>query len=352
MPPRRPRRDTKRKNFRGKRNFKRFPKKKAYAPKNKRRFINKSNPIAENKQVEAHELSTLVGNNPDGSAVLVNMSAITAPAAGHPMNSIHYTFIPDSACYQTHGLDEHQMVGRSVYQRMCAAKFLIKWPQSTMNTGIEYDTQAGSFLMGAIPDQSMSYKLYWGYVPIKHLLTGYTDPLAVEASAFKLEQRANQRIADYFDSRADRISFIPKRTATIKIIGSKVLNAPNYNLGRLATSTKEPISTTVDGNIADTLVKVTWPINKKIHLEPSNKFAWDSNTSKPVATSTGATVFYRNYDHIPFAVVVSWSHNKLPIDDTSVTPTDGNLSEFQERYARTMRVPHVLINDLTYYRDS
>ena len=269
----------------------RFKKKRAYKPANKKRFINKSNPIAENKQVEGSELSATIGNNPDGTRVLTDMSnpPATLPAAsGHVMDSTNFVFIPDSPCYQTQGLDESQMSGRSTYQRMCAAKFLIKWPQSTLNTGISLYPNAGGiddYLMGAIPDQSMSYKLYWGYVPIKHMLTGRTDPLSREASAYYLETQVKQRISDYFDSRRDRISFIPKKTSTINIIGSKTLNAPNYNLGRLATSGDYPASP--DGNIADTLVKVTWPINKKIHFEPSAKFGWRATESSPGAGDVG-----------------------------------------------------------------
>ena len=351
----------KRKTGNPKRNTSRF-KKRAYAPKNKKRFINKSNPVAENKQVEGSELSATIGNNPDGSRVLVDMTNPLLPgASGHAMNSTNFVFIPDSPCYQTQGLDESQMSGRSTYQRLCAAKMLIKWPQQTMDTGIQTYPAFGSpgdTLKGALPNTPQSYKLYWGFVPIKHMLTGRTDPISREASAFYLETQVKQRISDYFDSRRDRISFIPKRTSTINIIGSKTLSAPNYNFNRMPTSTKEPVDTTHDGSIADTLVKITWPINKKVHFEPSNKFAWRKTESSPgagdvgpVAPSSGATVFFRNYDHIPFAVIVSWNHDKLPEnDETIVTPEDED--ELKEKYARTMRVPHVLINDITYYRDS
>lgn len=342
----------------------RFPKKKAYAPARKKRFINKSNPIAENKQVEGAELSATIGNNPDGTRVLLDMSnpPPTLPnASGHAMNTTNYVFIPDSPCYQTQGLDESQMSGRSTYQRLCACKMLIKWPQKTMNTGISLYPDAGGpndYLMGELPSTPQSYKLYWGYVPIKHMFTGRTDPVATEASAFQLETLVKQRISDYFDSRRDRIAFIPKRTSTINIIGSKTLSAPNYNFNRIPVSTEVDGEVSSDGSIADTLVKITWPINKKIHFQPSNKFAWDktipageSDPIGPVAPSSGATVFYRNYDHIPFAVIVSWNNDKLPENDTSIT-TPEDLDEFKDKYARTMRVPHVLINDITYYRDS
>lgn len=328
-----------------------YKKKKAYSPANKRRFIRRSNPVAENKQVEGTQLSEQIGNNPDGTPVLADLSVAPANAAGHSMNSPHYIFIPDSPCYAVQGLQDYNAIGSSTFQRLCAAKFLIKWPQQSMRTGVTMSGDVSGTLMGAIPEVPQSYKLYWGYVPIKHMLTGQTNPPAYEASAFYLETQVNQRIKDYFDQRADRIRFISKRTSTINIIGSKTLNAPNYNFGRMATSTKEPVNTTLDGSIADTLVKITWPINKKVHFERSSKFAWNSASGEPAVPSSGKEVLYRNYDHIPFAVIVSWNHDKLPVDDTTIEEPE-TQEEWEDRYARTRRCPQVLINDITYYRDS
>lgn len=333
-----------------------YKKKKAYSPANKRRFIRRSNPVAENKQVEGSQLASQFGNNTDGTPVLYDLSVAPAGKSGHTMNTAHYVFIPDSPCYQKQGLDDFNCIGTSVYQRLCAAKFLIKWPQQSMPTGVTMSGSATGPLMGAIPDVPQSYKLYWGYVPIKHMLTGQTDPPAYEASAHYLEQQVNQRILDYFNERTDRIKFIPKKTATINIIGSKTLNAPNYNFGRMATSSLVEDggiagSDILDGNIADTLVKITWPINKKVHFEKTTKFAWNSASGEPATPSNGAVAMFRNYDHIPFAVIVSWNHDKLPIDDTSITEPS-SAAEWRQRYARTMRCPQVLINDITYYRDS
>lgn len=334
----------------------------AYKRSNKKRFIAKSNPIQENKQVEGSQLSSQLGTNPDGTPVLYNMAAPppTLPdASGYAMNTSNFVFIPDSPCYQIQGMDDHQCIGRSTFQRICAAKFLIKWPQSTLNTGINMEsdpTKPDRFVFGVLPDIPQSYKLYWGFVPMKHMLTGQTDPIAPNASAHYLETQVKQRISDYFDERLDRLRFIPKKTSTINIIGSKQLRAPNYNLGRQAVS--GDAADTADGNIADTLVKITWPMNRKIHFEKSSTFAWDPSIDVgtgevvgPVAPSTGANVLYRNYDHIPFACIVSWNHNKLPEDDTSIVDPDDE-EEFYERYARQVRCPHVLINDITYYRDS
>ena len=325
----------------------------AYAPGRKKAFKRMSNPLAENKQLLGSEISATIGVDVDGKVVLTDHSIppidqYGAPtgAGGHAMNTAHWHFNPDSALYQTQGLDESQMVGRSVYQTLTSAKFLIKWPQSTMDTGI--DDGAGGHIMGIIPEQPMSYKMYWGTVPLKYLFTNETTPPVNGVSAFDLETLVNQRVTDYFNARNDRIQFIPKKTATINIEGSKVLN-PQWGTttGRLPVSQAGAIQKDYDGSIPDTLVKVTWQTNKKIHFEPTNLFGHrpaDPSTTPPtaaqnIALANGETAFYRNYSgRIPFCVIVSWNHDKLPAEGTG--------------YERTRRCPQVLVQDITYYRDS
>lgn len=312
-----------------------------------------SNPLSENKQLLGSEISATVGlSATDNSAILTDLS--TPPydntgqptgAGGHSMDTQHFNYNPDSALYQTQGLDESQMVGRSTYQTLTAAKMLIKWPQPCMNTGIEKEDKSGN-IMGVIPECPMSYKLYWGYVPYKYLFTDKTSPKVNEVSAYQLEQLVNQRVSDYFNERADRIQFIPKKTATIEIIGSKRVFPPQHeNAGRVPVSMTDEEDAINAGSLPDTLVKMKWPTNRKIHFEPSNKFGWNSASNTPEAPANGATVFYRNYSgKLPFAVLVNWNWDKLPADDPTADPDD--------RYERKRRCPQCLIQDITYYRDS
>lgn len=337
-------------------------KKSAYAVKAKKVYKRMSNPLAENKQLLGSEISATVGLDVDGKVVLTDFSippidtyGNPTGAGGHPLNTMHWHFNPDSMMYQTQGLDESQMIGRSTYQTLCAAKFLIKWPQPTMNTGI--DDGSGGKLFGAIPDQPMNYKMYWGYVPKKLLYTNETTPNVNEASARDIETAINQRVTDYFNERQDRIQFIPKKTSTIQIEGSKKIFPPwDRRSGRMPTSyvvqsgddgSEKPLVNTVhQGEIPDTLVKVKWNINRKIHFEPSNKFGFRKGNpaadpptqDENIPLVGGKTAFYRNYDWLPFAVIVSWNHNNLPAEGTT--------------FERTRRCPQVLVNDITYYRDS
>lgn len=363
MPRHAPKRNNKfpRKNFRrNPRKTRRNPKA-AYKLKNKKAFKAASNPLSENKQLEGTQMAGDVGANNLGGRILTDYSTAPANQSGHIMNSPHWNFNPDSMMYHTHGFQDHQMVGRSVYQTLCAAKFLIKWPQPSMKIGVnKYGT--ADDLGGVVPNQPMSYKIYWGYVPMKLLLTGKTTPTAPNASAHYIETQINERVKDYFDERRDRISFIPKTTATLKIIGSKVLKPPwRTHTGRKPVSMISETTriSTIDGNpvvydpntlryakesIPDTLVKIKWPINRKIHYEPTQAIGDAPTTPPTTGIATTPQVFYRNYDWQPFAVIVSWNHNKLPIDD----PTATHDLQFERR----RRSPQVLVNDITYYRDS
>ena len=384
MAPRVPR-NNKRNTRRPTRRFKpgtRRAKTKAYAPKNKKRFINKSNPVAENKQVESTEISSTVALNSQGNPILTDFSQPprylnTEPdydgefeiknfktgAVGFPLNSAVWHFNPDSALYQTHGLDESQMVGRSTYQRLCAAKFLIRWPQASMNTGhLKYDlddypdnsdpvdvrqawiSDPDNNMLGVIPKSPQNYHLYWGFVNTKLGLSGYTTPTATQASAVDIERHINLRVQDFFNERQDRLKFIPKTSNAMKIIGKKVLRPPwDTQTGRFPVSSVLEVDDPSDiqeysGTIPDTLVKIKWPLNRKVHWQPTNNFgAPHHNASTP-------TVFYKNWDWLPFAVIVNYNVDKLP---ENVSPPINNAS-----FERDRRVPHVLVNDITYYRDS
>lgn len=351
-----------------------YQKKAAYAPSRKKKFIARSNPVSENKQTEGSEISLAVGNGINGVRILTDLSTpptylATEPAydgtlalaglptgaVGFPINTAVYHFNPDSCLYQTHGFDESQMVGRSTYQRMCAAKLLFRWPQSTMNTGHlkqdldppdntdplderkEWIADPANNLMGIIPETPQNYHLYWGFVSTKTGYSGYTTPHANKADAVTLENHINHRVQDFFNERQDRTKFISKVGNSVRIIGKKKIMPPwNSHSGRLPVSSYTD-SDVSDGSIPDTLVKITWPINRKIHFEPTEEFG-GANT----AVST-PTVFYKNQDWLPFAVIVNYNVDKLPKD---VTPPVNDAS-----YERTRRVPHVIINDITYYRD-
>lgn len=367
--------------------------KRAYAPKNKRRQVARSNPIAENKTIETLDIVNQVGRNALGNRIIpdysnnpvylnneppldgtLDVANLNTGARGYPLTDSVYNLNPHSALYQTHGLGESFMVGSSVYQKICAMKLLIRWPQPTMNTGqwngidtdkpdntdpiqtrLDWIANPVNNVMGVIPESPQSYHLYWGFIDSKLGLSDFTTPKKGEASFQNLEDHINKRIEQWFNQRTDRLQFIPKETSTLKIIGKKRLSPPwDKNSGRTPVSvviereedpTKQDFKTE-DGTIPDTLVKLTWPINRKIHFEETANFSGDGVASNGDPVS-GTRTFFKNTDWLPFAIIVNWNANSLPKDGTHVPGQSG-----EGKFERTRRVPHILANDITYYRDS
>lgn len=402
MPPRRPRRNNKRKNFRSKRNTTRF-RKRAYAPKNKKKFIIKSNPIAENKKVEGSEISADVGLNALGNPVLNDFSSnprflgneppldeeliianYPTGARGFPLRDAVFNFNPDSTLYQTLGLDNNSMIGSSVYQRMTAAKFLIRWPQPTMNTGkwngdytdypepvdpanptpeevaaiTKWLGEPHNNHMGLMPETPQSYTLYWGFVKTPTGYSSFTDPKKNECSAVDLERHINLRVEEWFNQRTDRLQFIPKTDNNLHIIGKRKLKPPwdarNSRLPVSYVDDAQPLVGDVihEGVIPDTMVKITWPINKKIHFTETNNFSGDGVDAggNPVS---GVKTFYGNHRWLPWAAIVNWNAATLPTNSARTAEETSDGAPWTElQVARDRRVPHVLINDITYYRDS
>lgn len=364
-------------------------KKSKYSPKNKQRYLNRSNPVAENKKVDATEISTDVGVNALGNPILNDFSEnprylhnepaldgeltvadLPTGARGFAVADAVFNFNPDSCLYQTQGMDDNSMIGSSAYQKLCAAKFLIKWPQPTMNTGkwngntddmpedsdplqqrLDWIADPANNWMGLIPETPQSYHLYWGFVKTPTGYSDFTDPKREEVSAVDLERHINLRVEQWYNQRTDRIDFIPKVNNDIKIIGKKKLSPPWDNrTGRLPVSYVDDSSTITndilhEGVIPDTMVKIKWPLNKKVHFQRTNNFSGDGSPE----ADTQTPVFYQNHSWLPFAVIVNWNASSLPKN----VGTPGPGAGFTEAMvARTRRVPHVLINDITYYRDS
>lgn len=391
-----------RKSWSSKKPFTKSAKLSKYSRTNKQRQLNKSAPIVETKKTDASEISTDVGLNLLGNPILHDFSEnprylgneppldeeliianYPTGARGFPLRDSVFNFNPDSCLYQTQGIDNNSMIGSSAYQKLCAAKFLIRWPQPTMNTGkwnganTDYPEpvdpanptpaevaaitawlgSAANNWMGLMPETPQSYHLYWGFVKTPYGYSDFTTPKRDEADAETLERHINLRVEQWFNERTDRISFIPKTDNNLKIIGKKKLTPPwDSRNGRLPVSYVDDSHTITqdilhEGVIPDTLVKITWPINKKIHFQETNNFSGDGVTAAGAPVS-GVKTFYQNHHWLPFACIVNWNAATLPQNAARTADETNDGAPFTEaQVARDRRVPHVLVNDQTYYRD-
>lgn len=383
----RSRRGSNRKSW-SKKPFSKSAKLSKYSRTNKQRQLNKSAPLVETKTADATEISSDVGLNLLGNPILNDFSEnprylgnepafdgeltvanLPTGARGFPLLDSVFNFNPDSCLYQTQGTDSNSLIGSSAYQKLCAAKILIRWPQPSMNTGkwtgdtddmpedtdplqerIDWITDPVRNHMGLIPETPQSYHLYWGFVKTPYGYSDFTTPKRDEASAVQLEQHINLRVEQWFNERTDRISFIPKSDNNLKIIGKKKLSPPwDARNGRMPVSYAhlDGLEDKYEGIIPDTLVKITWPINKKIHFQETNNFSGDGVNADGTPVS-GVKTFYQNHHWLPFCCIVNYNANTLPKNVGTPAAGEGFT---EAMVARTRRVPHVLINDQTYYRD-
>ncbi len=226
---------------------------------------------------------------------------------------------PDTFYCFKQGLDEHQMVGNSVYAKYLKQKVHIRFPQPQFETGGETKV---------VPLVPQDYRLIWGWIPSPMNLTGTTTPQANQVTLDQINKHINDRVSDYIDEQKDRMRFIPKRASTIRIIGNKRIRP---DLSRMSTAPPQTIDSVtgadyVIGSIPDVHTSVSWNLMRKVQYEKSSKL---------VGSEDG---HFANYSWLPFCVFVNYDFENLP--DTGVPA------------ARQVYCPAIATNSCLWYTDS
>ncbi len=225
---------------------------------------------------------------------------------------------PDTFYIFKQGLDEHQMIGNSVYAKYLKQKVHIRFAQPQFSTG---------GVSKVVPLVPQDYRLIWGFVPAPLALTGTTTPTANNVTLFDINTHINNRVSDYIDEQKDRMRFIPKRSSTIRIIGNRKIRP---NLSRMNTAPPQTIDSVtgadyVVGSIPDVHTSVEWKMMRKVQYEKSSKLMPEEG-------------HFANYSWLPFCVLVNYDFENLP--DTG-NPTD-----------RQAYMPAVATNSCLWYTDS
>jgi len=225
---------------------------------------------------------------------------------------------PDTCFIFKQGLDEHQMIGNSVYAKYLKQKVHIRFPQPAFETG-------GA--QKVVPLVPQDYRLIWGWIPAPLALTGTTVPTANNVTLFDINTHINNRVSDYIDEQKDRMRFIPKRASTIRIIGNRKIRP---DLSRMNTAPPQTIDSVtgadyVIGSIPDVHTSVSWRMMRKLQYEKSSKLMPEEG-------------HFLNYSWLPFCVLVNYDFENLP--DTG-NPTD-----------RQAYMPAVATNSILYYTDA
>lgn len=246
---------------------------------------------------------------------LVDQGFLTsAPTQFYQSNTPHKHINPEVFFLWKQGLDENEVIGKSVYVKYLKRKIIVRFPQPPFLTnGTKKE----------IPIYPQNLELVWGFVPQPLNATGNTSPVKVyEMTKDHINAHINQRVVDYFQDRADFLRFVPKKASTIRIIGRRKVK-PNMN----ANSGMDPTvlsDDTIQGTIPDYNTSIYWPMMRKLHLEKTNE----------MNTGQGNEGYFPNYAWLPFCILYDRDWDDLPANK------------------RVAYAPSVAYNDAIYYTDS
>ncbi len=234
----------------------------------------------------------------------------------------HLSMAPDSFLCLKQGLDEHQMLGRSLFSKYLNMKIQIRFPQNAFQIGVD------NKIILSFPQ---NYELIWGWVPNPTGYTGQTTPKANEATLDDVHSHMNLRFVDYFNEHQDFLRFIPKRAATIRITGRRKVR-PDLRRYSTAPASLSSDDSTFLGSVPDWTTQIKWNTMKKIHYEPTINIDGQDSTG-----------LYPNYHWLPFCTLVNWDYAKVEAVAGSGAAKESERKRYQ---------PAVAWNDIHYFTDS
>lgn len=270
----------------------------AYKPKNKRKFMKKRQPFVETKSVTGEEQAIKAASisllDPTDYLQLQTATAVTM------LN-------PTSFLCMQQGIGEDQMIGLSVFSKYVKMKIQLKLPE-------------GAY---AIQHPCDLYLVH-GWVKAPMGLTSFTTPTAQACTITDIKLHMLNHVKDFFDEREDKLRFIPRSNTNIKIKGYRRVKANrNSTLGVPSTIYHNPtVSPGYKTAGANPIINqsVTWSPMRKIHYTPGTQ------------VSTTLDNFFVNADWLPFCCLYN--------------PT---FASFTSGTDYTIKVAH---NDAHWYSDN
>jgi len=289
----------------------------AYGRNKKKQMAIRRAPLVETKRKDDNALKAAGYFSGSGStAFLVDRQALNVYSTEHTMLD------PLTYYLWSQGLDQSQHIGQAVNIKYTNMKIQVRFPQPHVKI-----TTSGTTDPQIIPDQPMDYELVWGWVPAPLQLTGATTPAVNTVSLTQMLNHVNQRVTDYFNARKDRLKFIPKKDATIRIIGRKKIR-PDLRRFNTLPAMFDSDNEKVIGTIPDYHTEISWNHkNKKLWLEQTGNVNGNSDL----------IAMYPNYAWLPFATLVNWNWEEI---DSHVT------------HGKSLECPSAAWNSITYFTDS
>ena len=293
-------------------NMKKTTRRGAYNPRRKKAMIARRAPFVETKSKTYEDLQAEYPHMLDHLA----FTERTTP---------HRFMNPEVFYIHQQGLDEHQVIGKSIYAKYLNMKLQFRFPQQAFTVnGVNQ----------VVPLVPQDYELIWGWVPNPLQATGQTNPTAPAMTLDAINTHINDRVTDYVNQQKDRLRFIPKKASTLRISGRRKIR-PNLNRSSTAPATTIDSITGSDyviGSIPDVHTNIQWKIGKagrKLHLEHATNLVPDA--TKPGTDFPG---LFPNYSWLPFCVFVNWDYDNLPASNEQIY------------------MPAIAYNSILYYTDS
>lgn len=250
-----------------------------YNPAKKKRFMAKRAPFTETKTRTSEE-------------VALKFTGAPTPNGGVPRNTMVKVYIPvddaftnielSPATFMTQGPDESDMNGRNVYAKYLKTKLEFTWPKK-------------HWLVPA------DIYVVHGFVKLSPNLTPFTTPARGDFTYDKFRDWVAEHIKHYFDSREDRLRFVPKQNSTVAISGYRKI-APNQQK-QVSAPPQIDHQDTIVGSIPTTTISINHKMMRKLHYGKGNN-------------NTDPEMFFLNMNQwIPFACVYTPNYADNPYDN-------------------------------------
>lgn len=305
--------------------FRRVSKRGAYKPRQKKNFMRKRAAVTETKRKTLEDLR----DNSMWAGASVDAPALFDDSLQFKVTNSEIVHInPKTYYWWSQGLSQSQHIGQCINVKHLNQKIQVRFPQHFMKTA----GSSGTNLI--VPNLPQTYELIWGWIPAPRNLTGLTNPPANAVTVSELDSYVNNRIKDYYNSRKDKLRFIPKKDVTIRISGSKKIRPDLRYQSTAPLVTEEAYAGEkyTAGTIPDWYGEISWKMPngaKKLWLEQSGN----------MTGSPGNMIgMYPNYSWYPFSCIVNWNHDE-------VVTAHGSSQAINY-------MPAIACNDIVYFTDS
>jgi hypothetical protein len=353
-----------------KRTMKKVSKKGAYKKNVKNQMSIRRAPIVETKQRVASDIAIINGFSPFEPGSAVHSDAYVQPVNFRPLiPDDAFQLVPIDSFYRnSHGFEDYNCVGNSIFSKYLNTKIQFRFPQNTdISMPVPASEQPAPGAMYTVPNRMIEQptKLYlicgWVTQAWNCPIEGSTNavPLAGvrpqrdSATQAQLQDYIDRQLEPYFDDSTDKLMFREKVTSNIRIdkyvrIKPNLTTAiatqavPDHTVTDITTLNSQdaqtalsPRTVTAHGSIPDVLKTWSTKTNRKINLTEGTDSAGPNDKQN----------LYPNHSWIPFMAIYN------PDYAMQASNTLMNVPGFPDRFSQVQFIQY-RFNDAHYFTDS